>query len=51
MNKQTGISLVTLHTPSRHDSGPKHVAGTAEYIDDMIARSSGGYGGWGSACS
>ena len=36
MNKQTGISLATLHTPSRHDSGPKHVTGTAEYIDDMI---------------
>ena len=36
MNKQTGISLATLHTPSRHDSGPKHVAGTAEYLDDMI---------------
>jgi xanthine dehydrogenase large subunit len=36
MNKQTDISLTTLHTPSRHDSGPKHVTGTAEYIDDMI---------------
>jgi xanthine dehydrogenase large subunit len=36
MNKQTDISLATLHTPSRHDSGPKHVTGTAEYIDDMI---------------
>ena len=29
------ISLATLHTSTRHDSGPKHVTGTAEYIDDM----------------
>ena len=36
MNKQPDISLATLHTPSRHDSGPKHATGTAEYIDDMI---------------
>ena len=36
MNKQTDISLATLHAPTRHDSGPKHVTGTAEYIDDMI---------------
>ncbi|MCP8883957.1 xanthine dehydrogenase molybdopterin binding subunit [Devosia sp. XJ19-1] len=36
MNKQTDISLATLHAPTRHDSGPKHVTGTAEYIDDMV---------------
>src|SRR3569623_2466650 len=24
-----------LHAPKAHDSGPKHVAGKAEYIDDM----------------
>ncbi|MHA6297331.1 xanthine dehydrogenase molybdopterin binding subunit [Devosia sp. CAU 1758] len=37
MNKHsTPISLATLHTNTRHDSGPKHVTGTAEYIDDMI---------------
>lgn len=37
MNKhQAPISLSVLHTNTRHDSGPKHVAGTAEYIDDMI---------------
>lgn len=36
MNKQSDISLATLHAPTRHDSGPKHVTGTAEYIDDMI---------------
>ncbi len=37
MNKhQAPINLSVLHTNTRHDSGPKHVAGTAEYIDDMI---------------
>ena len=37
MNKhQAPIALASLHTSTRHDSGPKHVAGTAEYIDDMI---------------
>ncbi|MBJ3783328.1 xanthine dehydrogenase molybdopterin binding subunit [Devosia sediminis] len=36
MNKQSPITLTTLHTNTRHDSGPKHVTGTAEYIDDMI---------------
>lgn len=37
MNKhEAQISLAVLHTNSRHDSGPKHVTGTAEYIDDMI---------------
>lgn len=25
-----------VHTPSRHDSGPKHVAGEAVYIDDIV---------------
>jgi xanthine dehydrogenase large subunit len=25
-----------LHKPRPHDSGPKHVSGTAEYIDDII---------------
>jgi xanthine dehydrogenase large subunit len=37
MNKhETPISIASLHTSTRHDSGPKHVTGTAEYIDDMI---------------
>jgi len=37
MNKhETPITLSTLHTDTKHDSGPKHVTGTAEYIDDMI---------------
>ncbi|MCR6672364.1 xanthine dehydrogenase molybdopterin binding subunit [Devosia ginsengisoli] len=37
MNKhETPIAIASLHTPTRHDSGPKHVSGTAEYIDDMI---------------
>lgn len=36
MNKHPTISRSTLHEPTRHDSGPKHVSGAAEYIDDMI---------------
>ena len=37
MNKhESPIVLSSLHTATRHDSGPKHVSGTAEYIDDMI---------------
>lgn len=37
MNKhEAPISLSVLHTRTRHDSGPKHVTGTAEYIDDMV---------------
>ena len=38
MNQHTTapIKLASLHTSTRHDSGPKHVAGSAEYIDDMI---------------
>ncbi|MCW5720526.1 MAG: xanthine dehydrogenase molybdopterin binding subunit, partial [Devosia sp.] len=37
MNKhEAPISLSVLHTNTRHDSGPKHVTGTAEYIDDMV---------------
>ena len=37
MNKhQAPIVIASLHTATRHDSGPKHVSGTAEYIDDMI---------------
>jgi xanthine dehydrogenase large subunit len=37
MNKHSSpIALASLHTATRHDSGPKHVTGTAEYIDDMI---------------
>jgi len=37
MNKhEAPIPLSSLHRPTRHDSGPKHVTGTAEYIDDMI---------------
>ncbi|MBD8063897.1 xanthine dehydrogenase molybdopterin binding subunit [Devosia sp. PTR5] len=36
MNKRVDpINLAVLHTRTRHDSGPKHVTGTAEYIDDM----------------
>ena len=36
MNKPVApINLSVLHKPTRHDSGPKHVTGTAEYIDDM----------------
>ena len=37
MNKHRApISIASLHTATRHDSGPKHVSGSAEYIDDMI---------------
>jgi len=37
MNKhEAPIALASLHSATRHDSGPKHVTGTAEYIDDMI---------------
>ncbi len=37
MNKHDApIALASLHTATRHDSGPKHVAGSAEYIDDMV---------------
>lgn len=37
MNKlETAITLASLHKDVRHDSGPKHVTGTAEYIDDMV---------------
>ena len=37
MNKhQARIALNSLHKDVRHDSGPKHVTGTAEYIDDMV---------------
>ncbi|HWU19241.1 MAG TPA: xanthine dehydrogenase molybdopterin binding subunit [Devosia sp.] len=36
MNKHPTISRSTLHESTRHDSGPKHVSGAAEYIDDMI---------------
>ncbi|MBJ6987537.1 MULTISPECIES: xanthine dehydrogenase molybdopterin binding subunit [unclassified Devosia] len=37
MNKHSSeISLAVLHANTRHDSGPKHVTGSAEYIDDMI---------------
>jgi len=37
MNKhQAPINLSVLHTATRHDSGPKHVTGTAEYIDDIV---------------
>ncbi|KRA97333.1 aldehyde oxidase [Devosia sp. Root685] len=37
MNKHAArTSLAVMHTNTRHDSGPKHVTGTAEYIDDMI---------------
>jgi xanthine dehydrogenase large subunit len=37
MNRhEAPIALTSLHTATRHDSGPKHVTGTAEYIDDMV---------------
>ena len=37
MNKHAApINLAVLHKNTRHDSGPKHVTGTAEYIDDMV---------------
>jgi xanthine dehydrogenase large subunit len=37
MNKlDIAIPTTPLHRPSRHDSGPKHVTGTAEYIDDIV---------------
>lgn len=36
MNKHPTISRSTLHESTRHDSGPKHVSGAAEYIDDVI---------------
>src|SRR5690606_28528407 len=37
MNKhEAPIVLSTLHSATRHDSGPKHVTGAAAYIDDMI---------------
>ncbi|HEV7346082.1 MAG TPA: xanthine dehydrogenase molybdopterin binding subunit [Devosia sp.] len=37
MNKhEAPITLASLHTATPHDSGPKHVTGTAEYIDDMV---------------
>jgi xanthine dehydrogenase large subunit len=38
MNEQSPIlpSPAVLHEAVRHDSAPKHVAGNAEYIDDMV---------------
>jgi xanthine dehydrogenase large subunit len=36
MDSGTAPNPGTLHEPTRHDSGPKHVAGSAEYIDDII---------------
>ncbi|MDB5526684.1 MAG: xdhB, partial [Rhizobium sp.] len=40
MNKQSPMSPTEfaprVHVSRPHDSGPKHVAGTAEYIDDMV---------------
>lgn len=37
MNKHDApIALASLHAATRHDSGPKHVTGTAEYTDDII---------------
>ncbi len=37
MNKhQAPVAIASLHSSTRHDSGPKHVSGSAEYIDDMI---------------
>ena len=39
MNKLDFVAPATaspLHAPRPHDSGPKHVAGAAEYIDDIV---------------
>lgn len=39
MNKLDVVAPATaspLHAPRPHDSGPKHVAGAAEYIDDIV---------------
>src|SRR4051812_31107733 len=33
--KPRGAFRTGVRTPQRHDSGRKHVAGTAAYIDDM----------------
>ena len=35
MNKQAILPRAALHEPQQHDSAPKHVAGRAEYIDDI----------------
>ena len=32
----TPAAASPLHAPRPHDSGPKHVAGAAEYIDDIV---------------
>ncbi|GHA17593.1 xanthine dehydrogenase molybdopterin binding subunit [Devosia pacifica] len=36
MNRHTQANPATLHQPTRHDSAPKHVSGSAEYIDDIV---------------
>jgi xanthine dehydrogenase large subunit len=36
MNKITPIRKGRLHENTTHDSGPKHVSGKAEYVDDMV---------------
>ncbi|WDR04116.1 xanthine dehydrogenase molybdopterin binding subunit [Devosia algicola] len=36
MNKHPSVARSQMHEATRHDSGPKHVAGAAEYIDDII---------------
>jgi xanthine dehydrogenase large subunit len=36
MNKMTPVRKGRLHENTIHDSGPKHVSGKAEYIDDMV---------------
>ena len=36
MNEHPTLNRSVLHQSTRHDSGPKHVSGSAEYIDDII---------------
>ncbi|WDR05035.1 xanthine dehydrogenase molybdopterin binding subunit [Devosia rhodophyticola] len=36
MNKHPSVPRTQMHEATRHDSGPKHVAGAAEYIDDIV---------------
>ena len=36
MNRQTPIPRAVVHEAVAHDSAAKHVAGRAEYIDDMV---------------
>ncbi|HHY49537.1 MAG TPA: hypothetical protein GYA10_07305 [Alphaproteobacteria bacterium] len=36
MNRQTTITATSAHRPLPHDSAHKHVAGRAEYVDDIV---------------